>query len=246
MNKEIIFYDSPENLPIKRFQRFNKYVLIDVEVGQSFEDYDQRTHKAVAFLRKDMKEEAIKELENRRQMVYNAFEEYSPKHYALALMVKSINGQVFTDITEKGLEEVLIKLDEIGYTQKELELDLSEVKKKIYDVLEMYYPKHFKTNEEENFNIIFKNRLEAELDSIIKSEDFSEEIYNFEKQMLELKKPNIWNVYAEGNLEIQMEVEFEKFLLAVSEHTNEKIDEVSTFRFYALVDFLKEKFKPRN
>ncbi|AHK11383.1 tail assembly chaperone [Flavobacterium sp. phage 1/32] len=130
MNKEIIFYDSPENLPIKRFQRFNKYVLIDVEVGQSFEDYDQRTHKAVAFLRKDMKEEAIKELENRRQMVYNAFEEYSPKHYALALMVKSINGQVFTDITEKGLEEVLIKLDEIGYTQKELELDLSEVKKK--------------------------------------------------------------------------------------------------------------------
>lgn len=110
----------------------------------------------------------------------------------------------------------------------------------------MYYPKHFKTNDEENFNIVFKNRLEAEVDSIINSEDFSEEIYNFEKQMLELRKPNIWNVYAEGNLEIQMEVEFEKFLLAVSEHTNERIDEVSTFRFYALVDFLKEKFKPRN
>jgi len=130
MSNKIEFYQSPEDLPIKRFQRFNKYVLIDVEVGQTFEDYDQRTHKAVAFLRKDMKEEAIRELENRRQMVFNAFEEYSPKHYALALMVKSINGVSYSDITEEGLNQVLAKLDEIGYTQKELELDLSEVKKK--------------------------------------------------------------------------------------------------------------------
>lgn len=127
---EIEFYDNPESLNIKRFQRFNKFVLIDIEVGQTFEDYDQRTHKAVALLRKDMKEEAIRELENRRQMVFNAFEEYSPKHYAFALMVKSINGRVFTDISEKGLDEVLKILDDLGYSQKELNLDLSEVKKK--------------------------------------------------------------------------------------------------------------------
>lgn len=63
--------------------------------------------------------------------------------------------------------------------------------------------------------------------------------------MLEMRKPNIWNVHTDGNMEILMEVDFEKFLLAVSEHTNEKIDEVSTFRFYALTDFLKEKFKPK-
>ncbi len=108
----------------------------------------------------------------------------------------------------------------------------------------MYFPKHFKTNDEENFNIIFKERLELELDTILlPDEDKTGFIYDLEKQMLEMRKPNIWNVHTDGNMEILMEVEGEKFLLALSEHTNEKVDELSTFRFYALTDFLTEKYK---
>lgn len=133
MSKNIEFYTNPEDLPIKRFQRFNKYYLIDNEVGDTFEDYEQRTLKAISFLRKDMKEEAVKELENRRSMVFNAIENYSPKQYALALMVKSIDGVFYTDkkyLTEEGLEEILDKLNDIGYTRKELDKDLPKVKKK--------------------------------------------------------------------------------------------------------------------
>ena len=110
----------------------------------------------------------------------------------------------------------------------------------------MYFPKHFKNNEEENFNVVFIQRLDAELDGIIEEDESKLDlIYNLEKQMLEFRKPNVWNVHAEGNMEVLMEVDFEKFLLAVSEHTNEKVDEVNTFRFYALIDLLKEKFKPQ-
>lgn len=77
------------------------------------------------------------------------------------------------------------------------------------------------------------------------SEKAIEELDNFGRQMLEMRKPNVWNIFAPENMEIAMEVDFEKFLIAVSEHTNEKIDEITTFRFYALIDFLKEKYKPR-
>ena len=133
MSNRIEFYSNPEELPIKRFQRFNKYLMIDVEVGETFADYDQRTHKVVALLRKKMVDDAVRELENRRQAVFNAFEQYSPKHYALALMVKSIDGVDYTDkkyLGEEGLDEILDKLNAIGYTRKELDNDLSEVKKK--------------------------------------------------------------------------------------------------------------------
>lgn len=126
----IEFYASPEDLPIRRFQKFNKNLMIDTEVGVNFEDYEQRTHKTVAFLRKGMLDEAIKELENRRQAVFNAFEEYSPKHLALALMVKSIDGVKCEDMTDEGLSVILDKLEKIGYTEKELNNDLGEVKKK--------------------------------------------------------------------------------------------------------------------
>lgn len=60
-----------------------------------------------------------------------------------------------------------------------------------------------------------------------------------------MRKPNVWNVYEEGNLEIVMEVEFEKFLIAISEYSNETPDQLSTFRFYAQIDYLKEKHAPK-
>lgn len=126
----IEFYESAEDLPIRRFQRFNKLLMIDTEVGNTFDDYDIRTQKTIEFLNKQMYAEAIKELQNRRQMVYHAFEEYSPKHFALAIMVKSIDGKPFTDMSEKGLSEVLELLNESGYTEKQLGNDISDVKKK--------------------------------------------------------------------------------------------------------------------
>lgn len=59
--------------------------------------------------------------------------------------------------------------------------------------------------------------------------------------MLQLKKPNIWNTNVEGNMEVQTEVEFEKFLVSLSEHTSENLEEITIFRFYSLIDYLKEK-----
>lgn len=144
MNR-VEFYNSPEELPIKRFQKFNKNVMIDVEVGNSFQDYEERTFKTVAFLRKGMLEDAIKELENRRQAVFNAFEEYSPKHYALALMVKSIDGEPCEDMSEEGLNLILEKLDKINYSEKELNEDLAKVKKKSTIFSKCTFPATLKT-----------------------------------------------------------------------------------------------------
>lgn len=61
--------------------------------------------------------------------------------------------------------------------------------------------------------------------------------------MLELRKPNVWNTNIAGNMEVETEVEFEKFLVSLSEYTNENLEEITVFRFYALIDLLKEKHK---
>lgn len=129
-NHKIVIYASIETLPIKRYQKFNKFLMIDNEVGSCFEDYDVRTSKAVEFLRKDLKEEAIQELENRRQAVFNSFEEYSPKNNAFAILVHSIDDKIYSNYSDEGIKEVIDKLDEIGYNRKELDKEVSEVKKK--------------------------------------------------------------------------------------------------------------------
>lgn len=67
-------------------------------------------------------------------------------------------------------------------------------------------------------------------------------IFEAEKQMLSLRTPNVWNTNVTGNMEVETEVEFEKFLVSLSEHTNENLEEITVFRFYSLIDLLKEKY----
>ncbi len=59
--------------------------------------------------------------------------------------------------------------------------------------------------------------------------------------MLRLSKPNLWNVFMANNAELEMEVGFEQFLFEVAEHTKEDLDKITVFRFYSLLDYIKDK-----
>lgn len=65
-----------------------------------------------------------------------------------------------------------------------------------------------------------------------------------EAELLRLTKPKIWNVNITGNEELVMETGFDKFVFLVQEHTTVNIDEISLFRFYSLLDYIKEKTAP--
>lgn len=125
----IELYDSTQSLPILRFQKFNKYMMMASEVGNTFEDYDARMAKALSFLQKEMTTEAIKELNNQRLCVFNAYNEFTPKGNAFAVLVKSIDEKCYGDNIDK-LDDVLKHLDNIGLSYYDSIEKLEEVKKK--------------------------------------------------------------------------------------------------------------------
>lgn len=59
--------------------------------------------------------------------------------------------------------------------------------------------------------------------------------------MLRLSKPNLWNVFLPNNAELENETEFEAWMLEIGEHTKENLDEITVFRFYCLLDYIKNK-----
>lgn len=123
-------FDSIHNLPVLRFQRFNKYQMQSVEIGNTFQDYHQRTLKVVQFLQKDMKEEAIQELENRSLTVFNAFNQFTPTGKSFAVLVKRIDDKDYRTFSPDDLDRCFNHLEQIGLTQKESIDKLKEVKKK--------------------------------------------------------------------------------------------------------------------
>lgn len=90
-----------------------------------------------------------------------------------------------------------------------------------------------------------RDLLVLEFGKLAGEEIADEEIDKKERDLLRLDVPNIWNINNSKNMEVEMETEFEMFMLAVGEHTKERVDEITVFRFYALLGYIKEKNKPK-
>lgn len=107
----------------------------------------------------------------------------------------------------------------------------------------VYFPKQFPKNGNRHQTGLRIRRINVLLDSITDEDDQTENIFNVEKEILETDKPNVWNVWTDGNMERVLEVDFRKFAIAVMEHSSESIEQISTFTFYSTVEHLREKFK---
>ena len=138
VNKHTVeMYDSIDELPIQRFQKYNKYLLIDSGVGSDLEDVMNHIERAKIYIKANP-EMAATELENLRQSIYLVTEEISPKYMAFAVLVNKIDGKEMNDMSDAGLKKVLEILSEA----KKGWLDgiLDSVKKKIDRELSLYFP----------------------------------------------------------------------------------------------------------
>lgn len=238
---EIEIYDTIQKLPILRFQKLNKYQIKASEVGNTFLDYDKRMEKALSFLRKNMVEDAIKELDNQRLTVYNAFNEISPTAYSFAVLVKRIDKVEYIEFAPDDLDAILKHLEGIGFEYFTCVELLREVKKKLDTELSVYYEVFFpKYGESIEVNLRVQ-RASLMCDEIINNSNEEKHIYDVEREILERDKPNTWNVWKNGNMERSMEVDFTKFAVNVSELSKQSIEDMTVFKFYATLEYLKEK-----
>ena len=128
---EVIFYDSIEEMPHRRYMKFNKEMMRSNEVGNTVLDIIKRIDRAMSFIGAKENDKAIKELSNAKLSYNYAKNELEPKGLALAAMVKSINGVEQKDITTSGLQSTLAFLQDIGITKKELDNTSEKIKKKL-------------------------------------------------------------------------------------------------------------------
>ena len=123
------YYDTIDALPIVRFHKYQKLLLVDAGVGSDITAFDQRVEKARRFIVAGKPDQAQQELENLRQCVYLIQTELSPKHRAFAALVTKIDGQDCNDISDDALAAVTEKLNDVP--EIELTARLEAVKKKM-------------------------------------------------------------------------------------------------------------------
>ncbi len=108
--------------------------------------------------------------------------------------------------------------------------------------MEVYFDDFF-NNKKQMISNATRLKLINEKLNIILGEGNEKNLESVKRELLELLKPNEWNVFVEGNLEKAMEVDFNKFATVVTETTGLKLEEISVFRFYSVLGYLQEKNK---
>lgn len=236
VNKHTVeIYDSVDELPIKRFQKYNKYLLIDSGVGSDIQDVLHHIDLAKVYANSNPAM-AITELENMRQSIYLVVDELSPKYMAFATLVHKIDGEEMTDLSDAGLKRVLCILSEA----KKGWLDgvLSSVKKKIERELNLYFPGRFEdANQKEYFDYL-KEHTKVRLEEIISGEDKKELRDRIETSMALLSKPKIF--WGTKSVEISYDKQFEEMCLVLSHNLQVNPYMMTVLQFYNAFDYLKK------
>ncbi|MGL5980414.1 MAG: hypothetical protein ACRCZY_05965 [Phocaeicola sp.] len=246
MRKETInghkveIYDSIDELPIRNFHKYNKYLLVDSGVGSDLNDINTKISLIQNYIEKDIHKAKV-ELENLRQAMYLINSEVNVKHLAFMALVKSIDGKP-TNYSDEGLKETL----EIFKEQKKSWFDrlFKAVKKKIDNEIELYFPSQFDDIAIREYYDRLRKRTLLQLDEIIHENNNDKEIGLIDDFLLSLCKPKLFS--GRDSVEIKYEKQFEDMCILLTKELSVDVDKLSVLQYYNSFEYLKTINKNKN
>lgn len=236
INKKIVqVYDSIDEMPIVNFQKYNKYLLIDLGIGSDADDIDAHIVKIAKFIKANNNNKALQELQNMRQNMYMMNSEISPKYLAFAALIHSIDGKEVNDLSDDSLKNLLQDLKDIKHSK--IVDFLLWLKKKVTSELETYFPSGFVNSKEKEAYDKLKNRTLLVLDSIINDTDNTEQIELIDAMMLNMYTPKVF--IGSESVEVKYDKQFESTCLLIAQKTNMDARKMTVLQFYNAIDNIK-------
>lgn len=137
-------YDSITEMPITRFQAYNRFTLIDSGIGSGLEGVQKHIETLRRLLKEDKKEEIAKELNNFYQNLMFVVNNSNPEFMSFVCLIKNMNGRDLPELTADVIEKTIKKLAQTGFTYGKLRGSLAEWKKKAISNLSFFF-KGFQT-----------------------------------------------------------------------------------------------------
>lgn len=236
-------YDSIDDLPMERFHRYNKMLLIDAGLGSDISAMDAHVEKVVRFMRGGDVDSATKELENLRQTFYLVQTEQSPRNLSFACLVAEVDGKDCNDLSEDGLEKVRLLLNDAP--RGEVAETMSAAKKKIDDALVEYFPQLFVSPEEKEYYDVMKRRTVAMLEQIAEGETETrkKDIDTMTDRLVTAIKPKVFT--GRTAFGVQHDKGYEKMCLLISSTLGVDAKRMTVLEYYTANEYIKEMANER-
>lgn len=231
-------YDSIDELPIVRFHRYNRMLLVDAGIGSDINDFDNHIERVVRYIRNGENDNAAKELDNLRQNVFMVMSEQSVGDLSFACLIVSIDGEPCEDISPEGLAKVVQRLG--GVSRKELAEQNQSVKKKIDDELVLYFPTLFDDVTVREYYDILKQLTVMRLNGIEQHDEaLQAEADKLRDKLVLFQKPKVFTGH--DGLEVRHDKEFESMCLAITKETGTEAKRMTVLEYYNAYEYLREK-----
>lgn len=231
-------YDSIDDLPIVRFHKYNRMLLVDAGIGSDISDFDNHIERVVRYIKNGDKENAAKELDNLRQSVFMVMSEQSVGDLSFACLVESIDGEPCEDLSPDGLAKVVQRLG--GVSRRELAEQNQSVKKKIDSELVLYFPSLFDDVTVREYYDVLKRLTVARLENVEKHDEaLQAEIDKLNDKLVLFHKPKVFTGH--DGLEVRHDKEFESMCLAITKETGTDAKRMTVLEYYNAYEYLREK-----
>lgn len=226
--KVVRLYESIDEMPIVNYQKYNKYVLLDSNLGSDIESVDEHIIRIAKYISKDDKANAMQELQNMRQNMHMVVNDISPNSMAFAALIYSIDGKEQKDLSDTHLREIMEELRDMPYgVFAEM---LAWVKKKLSTELELYFPSEFDSAKEKEAYTKLKMRTVLQLQELMTDEDNSEQIAKIDDLLFGLRAPR--KFVGKDSEEIRYDKQFESACMVISQKTGMNAKTMMVLEFY--------------
>jgi len=227
------FYDTIDEMPIVRYHKFQKFLLVDSGVGGDIADFDMHLEKVMRFATTKDLESVIKELQNMRQNVYLIQQELSPKYLAFCCLVTRLDGKTIGD-TDEDVKAVYEVLKDVA--KRDIDKETADVKKKVDEELRLYFPAMFDNAKEKEYYDILKKLTVARLAKVQGKEADTD---GLETKLITMAKPRVFT--GEHSMEIAYDKEFERLCLIISSELNATAKTMNVREYYTAYEIIKER-----
>ena len=232
-------FDSIEELPIVRFQKYNKMLMLDAGLGSDLTALDAHLARVGEFIKAGETDNAAREIDNLRQTLFNVQNGLTPHFMSLIPLMAEVDGEPLTDLSDENIQRVYDSLKDV--TMKAYEGAASEVKKKIEEELKAYFNQGGESAASKEYYELMRRRALLMLDEISDGRDRSEEIRAIESRMVRSDKPRVFQ--GERNAEVLYDKNFVGCCIAIAQNLNMDAKAMTVLEYYRAIEVLEEQQK---
>ena len=236
---KVTLYESIEELPIVRFQKYNKMLMLDAGLGSDLTALDAHLARVSEFIKNNELQDAAGEIDNLRQTLFNVQNGLTPHFMSLIPLMAEVDGEPLTDLSDENIQAVYDRLKDV--TLKAYEGAASEVKKKIEEELKAYFQQGGESATSKEYYELMRRRALLMLEEIEKGSDLSELIHELESQMVRLDKPRIFQ--GVRNAEVLYDKNFVGCCIAIAQNLNLDARKMTVLEYYRAIEVLEEQQK---